>query len=430
MGVLGLLSSYMRTRRMRFTDRSELEAHQAKQWARHAGRTLSKSRHFRRWVGRPLAEWPTMDKALMMRHFDAMNTAGLRLDEVLAIAHASERSRDFRSRLGRYSVGLSSGTSGGRGVFVVSPQEQSRWAGVMLARLLPAGLFHKERVALLLRAGNNLYRAVRTPWVSFEFFDLFQPLQANVRALEHWQPSIIVAPAQVLRALAIAQREGRAHLKATRVVSVAEVLEPQDRVLLEQVFGRVDEVYQATEGFLACTCSHGVLHLNEEFLHVEPQWLDEERFVPLITDFTRTTQPVVRYRLDDVLVRRASGCSCGSATMALARIEGRCDDVLRLPGKNAATVDVFADVVNRALAQTLPPAVDYRLVQTDCATLALWIEDPDADVHASAQAHLSRVLAELGVDSMRLRWVRADAPSLADFMTKRRRVRRTWSNPA
>jgi len=427
MGLLGLLSSYRQTRRLRFTDRSELEAHQARQWALHAGRTLRHSSYFQPWVGRPLAEWPTMDKALMMRHFDTMNTAGLKLDEVLDCAHASERSRDFEPRLGPFSVGLSSGTSGGRGVFVVSPQEQSRWAGVMLARLLPAGLFQKERVALLLRAGNNLYRAVRTPWLNFEFFDLFRPLEAHVLALERWQPSIIVAPAQVLRALAIAQLDGRANLKARRVVSVAEVLEPQDHLLLEQVFGRVDEVYQATEGFLACTCSHGVLHLNEEFLHVEPQWLDADRFVPLITDFTRRTQPVVRYRLDDVLVRRASPCGCGSATMALSRIEGRCDDVLRLPGSNATTVDVFGDVLNRAFAQSLPPSVDYRLVQLDQATLSLWIDSPDASIGAKAQSHLSRVMAELGVDVQRLIWKHVDTASTGDFMTKRRRVRRAWS---
>lgn len=32
-----------------------------------------------------------------------------------------------------------------------------------------------------------------------------------------------------------------------------------------QVFPAVGEVYQATEGFLAASCAHGTLHLNEEF---------------------------------------------------------------------------------------------------------------------------------------------------------------------
>ena len=60
------------------------------------------------------------------------------------------------------------------------------------------------------------------------------------------------------------------------------VTEAQDRALIVQAFGAVHEIYQATEGFLASTCEHGVLHLNEEYVHVEPQWLDREqrRFVP------------------------------------------------------------------------------------------------------------------------------------------------------
>ena len=81
---------------------------------------------------------------------------------------------------------------------------------------------------------------------------------------------------------------GELTLKVKKVISVAEVLEPQDRELLRNVFHNVGEIYQATEGFLASTCRCGTLHLNEEFVHIEPQWLDEHRFVPIVTDFTRT----------------------------------------------------------------------------------------------------------------------------------------------
>jgi putative adenylate-forming enzyme len=382
--LAGVLYWYARTRRLRLTDRAALEAHQARAWRRYAQRVLRRNPYFAPWVGQPLDQWPTMDKALMMRHFDRMNTAGLRLADVLACAREAERSRDFTPRVGRFSVGLSSGTSGGRGVFVVSPREQAQWAGVMLARLLPDGLLgRKERVGLFLRADNNLYHAVRTPWLSFAFFDLFQPLHAHFEALARLRPTIVVAPAQVLRALALARRAGQLDLQPARVISIAEVLEPQDRALLSETFGRVDEVYQATEGFLASSCAQGTLHLNEEFLLIEPQWLDDDRFVPLITDFSRRTQPIVRYRLDDVLVRRREPCGCGRAAMALARIEGRCDDMLILPGQmgpsegEARTVTIFADVVHRALAQALPTAADYRLTQHGAATLALWTDGPD-----------------------------------------------------
>ncbi len=60
----------------------------------------------------------------MMTHFDRMNTAGLQLEALLACARRSETDRNFTPKVGKYSVGLSTGTSGRRGVFVVSPQEQ------------------------------------------------------------------------------------------------------------------------------------------------------------------------------------------------------------------------------------------------------------------------------------------------------------------
>ena len=42
------------------------------------------------------------------------------------------------------------------------------------------------------------------------------------------------------------------------------------------------------------------LHLNEDIIFVEKQYLDGRRFYPVITDFKRTSQPVYRYQLNDI----------------------------------------------------------------------------------------------------------------------------------
>lgn len=420
-----LLWSYWQARRFRPANRAALEAHQQRQIARFTQRVLTRSPHFRAFVSKPMHAWPLMDKATMMANFDAMNTAGLRLDDVLSCARLAEQSRDFRPMVGPYSVGLSSGTSGGRGVFVVSPAERAKWAGILLAKLLPRGLLHGERVALFLRANNNLYTAVRNPWLTFAFFDLFAPFDSHRAPLEALRPTIVVGPAQVLRALALEKLAGRLDIAPVQVLSGAEVLEPMDRALLAQAFGNVGEVYQATEGFLGATCSHGTLHLNEAHVHIEPQWLDDRRFAPIVTDFTRSTQPIVRYRLDDILIRRDPAlppCPCGNPAMAIERIEGRCDDTLVLPAHGGGTVTLFADVCSRALAQTLPLHADYRLVQTDAQTLALSIHPADADIVRACQTHLADVFACQGVDMTRVTWHPAPQDIATDFTTKRRRI--------
>ncbi len=412
---------YFRARRLTFDDRQSLEAYQAKRLKRFARRVLTKSPYFSRFNRQAIATWPQMDKALMMEQFDQMNTAGLQRDQLLACARRSEQQRDFSPKIGKYSVGLSSGTSGQRGIFVVSPHEQSVWAGGMLAKMLPEGLFAGERVALFLRADNNLYHSVNNRWLSLEFYDLFAPFAEQLSRLEQQAPTIIVAPAQVLRALALAVLAQQIRLEVKKVISVAEVLEEQDRQLLAQVFPAVGEVYQATEGFLAATCAHGTLHLNEEFLHIEPQWIDEQRFTPLITDFTRSTQPIVRYRLDDVLVRQTEPCPCGQPSMAIARIEGRRDDQLILPDAFGQPQVVFADLCSRAIANVLPLTSDYRLVQSGERQLQLMADCSEAEL-AHCQAQLAALFERQGIAIVGLEWQLKVQAVMPQFDRKRRRI--------
>jgi putative adenylate-forming enzyme len=433
--IFWLLLSYWRTRRLRFASRAQLDLYQQRQLARFIDTLCERSAYFAPYRTLPLDAWPTMNKALMLDHFDAMNTAGITLSQAMEAAMAAEHSRDFSPAVGDITVGLSSGTSSRRAVFTVSPREKAQWAGVMLAKALPDGLFSGERVALFLRANSNLYTAVRSPWLTFAFYDLFQPFDALCAQLAAYRPSVIVAPAQVLRQLALRVIDGSLALAPKKVISVAEVLEAQDRALIVQAFGAVHEIYQATEGFLASSCEHGVLHLNEEYVHIEPQWLDGEedaqrRFVPVITDFTRITQPIVRYRLDDILIARATPCPCGRATRAIDGIEGRCDDMLLLPSlpsmlsaNGGEPVAVFADVLTRAFAQALPPDADYRLVQSGDSALQLHAALDDAGL-AALREHLATVLRGLGVAVERLAWSMNGTLPPFDPTMKRRRIRR------
>ncbi|CEE90536.1 conserved hypothetical protein [Xenorhabdus nematophila str. Anatoliense] len=419
--ILKTLWYYWRAKKQwKFTCRQQLEQHQSKALSAFRRNILTKSPYFAPYGDLPLAEYPLMNKAIMMENFDQMNTAGLKRDALLECARLSEQSRDFKPTVGKFSVGMSSGTSGQRGIFVISPKERSIWSGIMLAKMLPNGLFHGERVALFLRAGNNLYGSVQNRWISFRFFDLFADFNQQVQALVEYQPTIVVAPAQVLRGLALKIQQGDVSLSPDKVVSVAEVLEPQDRKLLESVFKEVGEIYQATEGFLACTCPHGTLHLNEEFLHIEPKWIDKSRFNPIITDFTRETQPIVRYQLDDILVIKKTPCACGNPALAIERIEGRSDDQLILPAHNGENVGIFADPCSRIIANTLPLTSDYRLTQMD---LLLCLEgDCDIAILQQCQSALSDYFAKQGADVDKIEWQCVSQTIVPDLFNKRRRI--------
>lgn len=320
---------------------------------------------------------PVVDKATVLGDFAAFNTVGVTLDAALDVATRAERSRDFAPTLpGDISVGLSSGTSGKRGVFLVRPEERTRWAGTLLSRLLTTRSLLRVldlggpplRVAFFLRANSNLYTTVASRRIDFAFHDLLVPFEQHLSRLARQQPEVLVAPPTVLRALAEAAAAGGLRIAPAQVVSVAEVLETDDVTAIERAWRvPVQQVYQATEGFLGITCPQGRLHLNEDLVHVEPDWIDDgeavpSRFHPIVTDFSRTTQLVVRYRLDDVLRVGESSCACGRPTRVIAAIEGRADDVLTLRAADGRLVRVFPDVARRALA-LVEGLGDYRLEQ-------------------------------------------------------------------
>ncbi|HHR6052800.1 TPA: F390 synthetase-related protein [Providencia alcalifaciens] len=422
MRLLKILWYYWQARRLRFTDRGVLERYQQRRLSRFTQRFLRRSPYFSAYCEQSLTQWPMMDKALMMRHFDSMNTQNLKVDELFACAKQSEFSRDFSPTVGQFSVGLSSGTSGKRGIFVVSPDEQARWSGTMLAKMLPDGLFAGERVALFLRANNNLYESVNNRWLSFQFYDLLGDFDEHLAALNEWQPTIIVAPAQVLVEITKRQLRGECSLTPKKVISVAEVLAADDKALLQSVFLDVGEVYQATEGFLGCTCAHGTLHLNEAFLYIEKRWIDERRFSPIITDFTRQTQPIVRYQLDDILVARETPCPCGDAQLAIERIEGRSDDQLVLTNQQGEPITLFADACNRVICNTLPTETDYRLHQQG-QLFTLSADCEDAALLACKQA-LTDYFELQGAVTEHLQWQLNTTLPVTIMAIKRRRITR------
>ena len=402
-GIPQILWHYVRTRQRRFRSREALLAWQDRQVRGFLKGILPRSPYYQERVG-PLGvarwqDWPTLDKVEMMRHFDRLNTAGIRAEEAFRVALEAERSRDFAPMLGAITVGLSSGTSGNRGLFLVSPSERYRWAGTMLARLLPGSILEKHRVAFFLRANSNLYETVGSSRIAFEFFDLLDPLEEHVERLNRFQPTVLIGPPSLLRLLA---EHATLAIRPLKVVSVAEVLDPLDERCLQERFGGViHQVYQCTEGFLGVTCAHGTLHLNEDLVAVQREELDaaHRKFSPILTDFSRTTQPIIRYRLNDILTARADACPCGSVMTALERIEGRSDDLFYFPAKDGARRDaerlvpVFPDFIRRTIMEAAPEALEYRVCQHSESLVEVCLRLPagTGDVEDRVTAHLARL---------------------------------------
>lgn len=343
-------------------------------------------------------ELPPVGKPEMMGNFDRLNTVGARLDDVLALAREAEATRDFTAQLetpsGQVSVGLSTGTSGSQGAFIVSREDRLRWAGTILAALFrpfPWALRTPQRVAFFLRADGGLYRTAASRRVQIDFYDLLRPVAELAEQVRATAPTLIVGPPSVLRAVA----EAGGTARPTRVVSVAEVLEEDTKEFLSQhLHAPVVQIYQATEGLLGLPCAAGELHLAEEHVHIETEPVAGSLVRPVITDLRRRAQPVIRHRLNDLL-ELGPACACGSATRRIARIIGRQDDALRLPGIHGE-VTVWPDFLRAALSR-VPDLREYRLIQTGPAALRVEVHPWEPELRQSVRTLILNELRDRAV---------------------------------
>lgn len=160
--LCSILKYYTKTKynQTRFKTRAALRHYQKKQWEKFKRRVLAHSHFYEKYLNQPFCNFPIMDKTTMMANFDQINTRMLTTSHALDVALKAETTRDFSPMIGDISVGLSSGTSGQRGLFAVSAKERAYWVGSLLAQVLPQGLKRKESIAFFLRANNQLYEAL------------------------------------------------------------------------------------------------------------------------------------------------------------------------------------------------------------------------------------------------------------------------------
>lgn len=342
--------------------------------------TLKKSPFYADLANRnqELQSYPIINKSIFMEKFDEINTLGIKREDAYNVAIEAETTRDFAPMINEITIGLSSGTSGNRGIFLASESERAQWVACVLDRVIGFSL-KKRTVAFFLRANSNLYDSVKSKVLQFEFFDLLERTEKHLDRLNDLNPTILVAQPSLLIELAKKKEINELSIHPDKIISVAEVLYPEDAMYLQRVFGQtIHQVYQCTEGLLATTCKNGTLHFNEDFLIIEKKFIDTDRkrFHPIITDLMRSSQPVVRYELNDIIHEKES-CNCGSSAMAIEKIEGRSDDVLIFNSNNDDEVRIYPDFFRRAIITVDEAINDYTLLQTGMNELELFVNSND-----------------------------------------------------
>jgi phenylacetate-CoA ligase len=325
-----------------------------------------------------LAQLPVTDKATLMERFDVATTdPGLRLAEVER--HLDELMGDELYR-GRYRALATGGSSGRRGVFVADRDE---WRHYLAGQLrindyigLGPRLSGRQRVATV-AAPSPVHVTYRMS-VSLDFglhrilrLDCTSPLEQLVEPLNRHQPEVLYGYPSMLELLASEQLEGRLRIAPATIVSSGETHTDD---VVEHVRKAWDvewfQLYGTTEApVLGAHCSHhNGLHLFEDMVLME---VVDERNRPispgspgervLITNLVARTQPLIRYAISDLVTIDPQPCPCGRPFRLIAAVEGRSDDILRVPAADGTELAVHPLTLRSPMA-AIAGVKQYRIV--------------------------------------------------------------------
>jgi putative adenylate-forming enzyme len=349
---------------------------------------------------------PTVDKPTMMANLSTYNTLGLSKQEILDFCLQVEQTRDFSLRLKGVNIGMSSGTSGNKGIEITTQREESYLRATFLARFP----FPKDKInmAFILRVSSPAFR-IDVLGHRLTYISQLNTLEAIRGQVQHLDPNVLAGPPSMLRILAREAELGRLNIAPAQVVTYAEVLYPEDRARLSDVFKcPVFEIYKATEGAIAISCRHGSLHINEDLVAIEllnadgtPTPAGMPSHHVLVTDLHKTSQPIIRYRLNDILTIDPAGCPCGSAFRVIQQIQGRSDDVFwGAPVKDGEMQFIFPDYIRRAIIVLSDQIDEYQVIQKspDAVLARLQVQDDTQQEHIAQAVReaIRRVFTDYG----------------------------------
>ena len=289
----------------------------------------------------PLDHFPTLNKELLMEHYDEIVTdPNIRQSELRSFGESSSDSAE--RYLGKYHVVHSSGSTGVPRYFLY---DERAWEEVILSVIHGALCDLSFRDVLKLLAGKPriLYIAatdgryggamavhdgIQGVRAEQRFLDIDTPLSKWLETVQEFQPNIIIGYPSAIKIFAELIETEKAADKIERVVTCGEPLTTGMRSYFESVFhAPVINYYGASES-LALGAQHNAsdgMILFDDMNRVE--LIDGEMYITCLYNFA---QPLIRYHISDKLIPRESNSGLHSVDVVLCREE----DVLWFETKN------------------------------------------------------------------------------------------------
>lgn len=346
---------------------------------------------------RPLADLPTIDKAVLMEHFDELITApGLRQEELRRFDAEEQAGRE--PYLEKYHLVHSSGSTGSPGYFVY---DEAAWQQMLLGIIRGAlwGMTMPGILRLLAGRPRILYIAatdgryggamavgdgIDGVGARRMYLDIKTPLDQWAESVGKFRPNIIIGYPSAIKILAELSKEGQIRLAARRVISCGEPLPPGLRGFLEQAFAApVVNLYGASESLalgVETGREDGLLLFDD--LNVIEVAGDGAMYLTCLYNFA---QPLIRYRITDRLVLKEP--LPGSPFSRAELLLGRSEDLLWFEDENGKR-DFLHPLAVEGFC--LPGLRDYQFRQTGPAAFEMLAQVSGGEGQTRVRAEMHR----------------------------------------
>jgi phenylacetate-CoA ligase len=294
-----------------------------------------------------LARLPTLEKREIQEHRDEMVASGWPSDDLVPNMTGGSTGHPL-------SFFLSQDRCRSR---TAATLRHNRWAGWEVGDRA-AWIWGAPRDRPVLTWKNRLRSSLLEPMLFLDAGHITEDKLARFHEdLKQFRPKVILGYSRALVLFAkFLQAKGLTPTPPGAIITTAEVLEPEDRTLLESVFGcRVFNRYGCREvSMIASECDkHQGLHVMAEGLFVEVIRGDGTPAAPgetgqvLVTDLMNYAMPLIRYRIGDMAAWEPGACPCGRGLPRLRNISGRVTEFLigadgRLVSGAAMTINLVA----------------------------------------------------------------------------------------
>lgn len=367
----------------------------------------------------PLNALPVLTKPELMCNF-ADHVADPQLTLAGLSAFCADPQRIGQAYLGKYWVWESSGSTGQSALFVQDEQAMAVYDALEAGRRdsprpwarLWDPLYLAERFALVGAIGGHFASQVSVqrlrlaqPWLTARWrsFSILQPAKTLVAELNDFAPTILATYPTAAVLLADEVRRGHLRCRPQEIWTGGETLTPAMRGHIEQSFGcALRNSYGASEFLpIAWECGHGQLHVNADWVLLEP--VDAQyRPVPpgqtshttLLTNLANHLQPLIRFDLGDRITVASQPCRCGSA-LPVVQVQGRRDDALIVPGIEGQPVTLLPLALSTVL-EDQAGLFDFQLRQLPQRGGGTWrlLLGPTAAATPAQREHYRRLLCE------------------------------------